>query len=283
MRIEVNRFDNQGTVSASFVELSQEQLQEIVQRAHEVARLRREGQPLDTALDGLDIAMVSAQVLEPTNASDSAKSSASAPSTTQLVDAFAALRRSVKPSGPADGTVVVSEAALDAVGDALRAAVDGGAVTAWKWNKVAAPGTSGEEVQSYDLNKVLEKMSQAAALGGAPSAKEAMANYPLLFCQAFAQLVEQEEKERERNAHATTIVHLDSGDGQSTLSLGAPAGMSELDVRAAVQAAVASAGNYEDIPKQLASAGFEQIEQITVSLPAPGDDFDLEPEPDAPR
>jgi hypothetical protein len=281
MRIEVNRFDNQGAVSASFVELSKEQLQEIVQRAHEVARLRREGQPLDAALDGLDSAMVSAQVLEPTSASDNAK--APPPVTTQLVDAFAALRRSVKPNEPADGTVVVNQDALDAVGDALRAAVDGGAVSAWKWNKVAAPGASGQQVQSYDLNKVLEKMSQAAALGGAPSAKEAMTKYPLLFCQAFAQLVEQEEKERERNAHATTIVHLDNGDGQSMVSLGAPAGMSELDVRAAVQAAVASAGNYEDIPKQLASAGFEQIEQITISLPAPGDDFDLEPESDAPR
>ena len=280
MRIEVNRFDNQGPVSASFVELSQEQIQEIVQRAHEVARLRREGQPLDAALDGLDSAMVSAQVLEPTSA-DNAK--APAPVTTQLVDAFAALRRSVKPSDPADGTVVVSQTALEAVGDALRAAVDGGAVTAWKWNKVAAPGESGHEVQSYDLNQVLEKMSQAAALGGAPSAREAMTKYPLLFCQAFAQLVEQEEKERERNAHATTIVHLDKGDGHSMVSLGAPAGMSELDVRAAVQAAVASAGNYEDIPKQLAGVGFEQIEQITVSLPAPDDDFGLEPESDAPR
>lgn len=280
MRIEVNRFDNQGPVSASFVELSQEQIQEIVQRAHEVARLRREGQPLDAALDGLDSAMVSAQVLEPTSA-DNTK--APAPVTTQLVDAFAALRRSVKPNDPADGTVVVSQTALDAVGDALRAAVDGGAVTAWKWNKVAAPGESGQEVQSYDLNQVLEMMSHAAALGGAPSAREAMTKYPLLFCQAFAQLVEQEEKERERNAHATTIVHLDKGDGHSMVSLGAPAGMSELDVRAAVQAAVASAGNYEDIPKQLAGVGFEQIEQITVSLPAPDDDFGLEPESDAPR
>lgn len=281
MRIEVNRFDNQGAVSTSFVELSQEEIQEIVQRAHEVARLRREGQPLDAALDGLDSAMVSAEVMEPAGAGDDAKSSP--PVTTQLVDAFAALRRSVKPSDPADGTVVVSQAALDAVGDALQAAVDGGAVSAWKWNKVATPGSSGQDVQSYDLNKVLEKMSQAAALGGAPSAKEAMTKYPLLFCQAFAQLVEQDEKERERNAYATTIVHLDNGDGHSLVSLGAPAGMSELDVRAAVQAAVASAGSYEDIPKQLASAGFEQIEQITVSLPAPGDDFDLEPEADAPR
>jgi hypothetical protein len=280
MRIELNRFDKQGAVSASFVELSPEQLQEIVQRAHEVARLRREGQPLDAALDGLDSAMVSAQVMEPAGKTDEVK--AKVPATIDLVDAFAALRRSVKPSEPADGNVVVSQAALDAVGDALRAAVDGGGVSAWKWNKVAMPG-AGQEVQSYDLNKVLEKMSQAAALGGAPSAKEAMAKFPLLFCQTFAQLVEQDEKERERNAQATTIVHLDNGDGRSMVSLGAPAGMSELDVRAAVQAAVASAGNYEDIPKQLVGAGFEQIEQITVALPAPGDDFDLEPEPDAPR
>jgi len=280
MRIELNRFDNQGAVSTSVVELSQEEIQEIVQRAHEVARLRREGQPLDAALDGLDSAMVSAQVMERAGASEQGKPAV--PATTHLVDAFAALRKSVKPSEAGDGTVVVSQAALDAVGDALRAAVDGGGASAWKWTKVAAPGTAGQEVQSYDLQKVLETMSQAAALGGAPNVKEAMAKFPLLFCQTFAQLVEQEDRDRERSTLATTIVHLDNGDGEP-VSLGAPPGMSEQDVRAAVQAAVASAGSYEEIPKQLAGVGFEQIEQITVSLPAPGDDPDLEPEFDAPR
>lgn len=276
MRIELNRFDDLGAVSISFVELSQEDIQEIVQRAHEVARLRREGRSLDAALEGLDSAMVSAQVMEPASTTDQAK--ASLPAIAQIDDAFAALRRSVKPCEPADGTVVVSQAALDAVGDALRAAVGGGGVSAWKWNKVALPGA-----EAYDLSKVLEKMSHAAALGGAPSAKEAMVKFPLLFCQAFAQLVDQDEKELQRNAQATTIVHLDNGDGQSMVSLGAPVGMSELDVLAAVQSAVASAGNYENIPKQLIGAGFEQIEQITVSLPAPGDEFDLDPESDAPR
>jgi len=280
MRIELNRFDNQGAVSTSVVELSQEEIQQIVQRAHEVARLRREGQPLDAALDGLDSAMVSAQVMEPAGVSDQAKPPV--PATTPLVEAFAALRKSAMPSDAADGTVVVSQAALDAVGDALRAAVDGGGSSAWKWTKVATPGTEGQEVQSYDLQKVLETMSQAAALGGAPSVKEAMAKFPILFCQTFAKLVEQEDRDRERSTEATTIVHLDNGDGEP-VSLGAPPGMSEQDVRAAVQAAVASAGSYEEIPKQLAGVGFEQIEQITVSLPAPGDDDDLEPESDAPR
>lgn len=279
MRIELSRFDNQGAVSTSFVELSQEQIQEIVQRAHEVAHLRREGQSLDAALDGLDSAMVSAQVLAPAGAGNQAK--APVPATTHLVDAFAALRKSAASSDLAEGTVVVSRAALDAVGDALRAAVDGGGVSTWKWTKVAAP--AGQDVQSYDLQKVLETMSQAAALGGAPSAKEAMAKHPLLFCQTFSQLVEQEERARERSAQATTIVHLDNGDAHSTVSLGAPAGMSEMDVRAAVQAAVATAGNYAAIPKQLVDAGFEQIEQVTISLPALDDDFDLEPEADAPR
>lgn len=279
MRIELTRFDNQGAASTSFVELSQEDIQAIVQRAHDVTRLRREGQPLNAALDGLDSAMVKAQVMEPTDAADQAKQPV--PATVQLVDAFAALRKSAKPSEPDDGNVVVSRAALDAVGEALRAAADGGGVAAWKWTK--APSAAGQEVASQDLNRVLELMSQAAALGGAPSAREAMAKYPLLFCQAFTKLVEEDEKARERSVNATTIVHLDNGDPQSTVSLGAPAGMSEMDVRAAVQAAVARAGNYEDIPKQLAGAGFEQLEQITVSLPAPGDDFDLEPETDAPR
>lgn len=279
MRIELTRFDNQGAASTSFVELSQEDIQAIVQRAHDVTRLRREGQPLDAALDSLDSAMVKAQVMEPTDAADQAKQPV--PATVQLVDAFAALRKSAKPSEPDDGNVVVSRAALNAVGEALRAAADGGGVAAWKWRK--APSAAGQEVASQDLNRVLELMSQAAALGGAPSAREAMAKYPLLFCQAFTKLVEEDEKARERSVNATTIVHLDNGDPQSTVSLGAPAGMSEIDVRAAVQAAVARAGNYEDIPKQLAGAGFEQLEQITVSLPAPGDDFDLEPETDAPR
>lgn len=281
MRIELTRFDDHGAASTSFVELSQEDIQAIVQRAHDVTRLRREGQPLDAALDGLDSAMVKAQVMEPAGAADQAKQPV--PATAHLVDAFAALRNSVKPGESDDGNVVVSRAALDAVGEALRAAADGGGVAAWKWTRVASPSTAGQEVASHDLNRVLELMSQAAALGGAPSAKEAMTKYPLLFCQAFAQVVEEEERARERSANATTIVHLDNGNPQSTVSLGAPAGMSELDVRAAVQAAVARAGNYEDIPKQLAGAGFEQLEQIVVSLPAMGDDFDLEPETDAPR
>ena len=281
MRIELTRFDNQGAASTSFVELSQEDIQAIVQRAHDVTRLRREGQPLDAALDGLDSAMVKAQVMEPAGAADQAKQPVQA--TVQLVDAFAELRKSAKPSEPDDGNVVVSRAALDAVGEALRAAADSGGTSAWKWTKVASPSPAGQEVASQDLTRVLELMSQAAALGGAPSAREAMTKYPLLFCQAFTQLVEEEEKARERSANATTIVHLDNGDPQATVSLGAPAGMSEMDVRAAVQAAVARAGNYEDIPKQLAGAGFEQLEQITVSLPAPDDDFDLEPEADAPR
>lgn len=281
MRIELTRFDNQGAASTSFVELSQEDIQAIVQRAHDVTRLRREGQPLDAALDGLDSAMVKAQVMEPNDTADQVKQPV--PATVQLVDAFAALRKSAKPSEPDDGNVVVSRAALDAVGEALRAAADGGGVAAWKWTKVASPSTAGQEVASQDLNRVLELMSQAAALGGAPSAREAMAKYPLLFCQAFTKLVEEDEKARERSVNATTIVHLDNGDPQSTVSLGAPAGMSEMDVRAAVQAAVARAENYEDIPKQLAGAGFEQLEQITVSLPAPDDDLDLEPETDTPR
>lgn len=279
MRIELNRFDNQGAVSASFLELTQEEVQEIVQRAHDVTRMRREGQSLENALDCLDKAMVGAQVIE--SAPEAAQAKPAVPATTHLVDAFASLRNSAKPSEAADGTVVVSQAALEAVGDALRAAVDGSGGSAWKWTKVAAPGAV-QEVQSHDLQKVLETMSRAASLGGAPSVKEAMTLYPLLFCQTFAQLVEQDERAREHNVHATTIVHLDNGDPQSMVSLGAPAGMSEMAVRAAVQAAVAKAGNYEDIPKQLAGAGFEQVEHITVSVPAaPEDDFDLEPE--APR
>jgi hypothetical protein len=276
MRIELNRFDNQGAVSTSFVELTQEEVQEIVQRAHDVTRMRREGQSLDNVLDRLDKAMVSAQVIE--SAPESGQAKSAVPTTTNLVDAFASLRNSVKPSDAADGTVVVSQAALEAVGDALRASVDGGGVSSWKWTKVAAPSAA-QEVQSHDLQRVLETMSRAASLGGAPSVKDAMAMYPLLFCQTFAQLVEQDERLREQNVHATTIVHLDNGDPQSMVSLGAPAGMSEMAVRAAVQEAVARAGNYEDIPKHLAGAGFEQVEHITVSVPAaPEDDFDLEPE-----
>lgn len=274
MRIELSRFDSQGAVSASFVELTQEQIQEIVQRSAEVARLRRAGQPLDAALDGLDSAMVSAQVMEP--AGESSIQTA-VPATTSLVQAFAALRESAQPA--ADGTVVVSQKALDAVGEALQAAVDGGGVSAWKWTRVPAAGQSGQEVQSYDLQAVMEKMSQAAALGGAPSAKEAIAKFPLLFCQTLADLVREDEQQalRERSANATTIVHLDNGNPNQVVSLSAPAGMSELDVRAAVQVAVASAGNYHDIPAKLAGAGFEQIEHITVSLPAPpGDDNDLD-------
>lgn len=280
MRIELNRFDNQGAVSTSFVELTQEQIQEIVQRSEEVTRLRRAGKPLDAALDGLDSAMVSAQVMEPAGEASSVKTAV--PATTSLVQAFATLRESAQPV--ADGTVVVSQKALDAVGEALQAAVDGGGVSAWKWTKVPTPSRSGQEVQTQDLQAVMEKMSRAAALGGAPSAKEAMVKYPLLFCQAFAELVKEEQTMRERSAHATTIVHLDNGNPKSMVSLSAPAGMSEQDVRAAVQVAVTSAGTYSDITQNLTGAGFEQIEHITVSVPAPpgddhDDDFDLNEAP----
>jgi len=281
MRIELNRFDSQGAVSTSFVELTQEQIQEIVQRSEEVTRLRRAGQPLDAALDGLDSAMVSAQVMEPVGEAVAVK--APVPATTSLVEAFAALRESAQKGTSPDGTVVVSQKAMDAVGEALQAAVAGGGVSAWKWTKVAAPGQSGAEVQSYDLQAVMEKMSQAAALGGAPSAKEAMAKFPLLFCQSFAALVLEEQTARERSANATTVVHLDNGNPQAMVSLSAPAGMSEQDVRAAVQVAVASAANYDDIPARLAGAGFEPIEHITIDLPAPpSDESDLDFD-DAPR
>lgn len=273
MRIELNRFDSQGAVSTSFVELTQEQIQEIVQRSEEVTRLHRAGQPLDAALEGLDSAMVSAQVIEP--ASEAVAVKAAVPATTSLVEAFAALRESALKGASPDGTVVVSQKAMDTVGVALQAAVAGGGVSAWKWTKVVAPGQSGSEVQSYDLQSVLEKMSKAAALGGAPNVREAMAKFPILFCQSFADLVEQQEKARERSANATTVVHLDNGNPQAVVSLSAPAGMSEHEVRAAVQVAVASAANYDDIPARLAGAGFEQIEHIAIALPAPpGDDFD---------
>jgi hypothetical protein len=272
MRVELSRFDSQGAVSTSFVELTQELVQEIVQRSEEVTRLRRAGQSLDAALDGLDSAMVSAQVLKPSN--EEAPVKTALPATKSLVQAFATLRGSAQPA--ADGTVVVSQESLDAVGEALQAAVVGDGVSAWKWTKVPAQDQSGQEVQSQDLQAVMEKMSKAAAVGGAPSAKEAMAKYPLLFCQAFAELVRDEQAMRERNANATTIVHFDNGNPNQVVSLSAPAGMTEQDVRAAVQVAVASAGNYNDIPTRLAGAGFEQIEHITVSLPAPpGDDHDM--------
>src|SRR5450830_427133 len=105
MRIELNRFDSQGAVSTSYVELTQEQIQEIVQRSEEVTRLRRAGKPLDAALDGLDSAMVSAQVMEP--ASEALTLATAVPATTSLVQAFATLRGSAQPSS--DGTVVVSQ------------------------------------------------------------------------------------------------------------------------------------------------------------------------------
>jgi|GEM_PF-3869750 len=280
MRIEVNQFGSQGEVRTSFVELSQEQIQEIVKRAHEVARLRQQGQPLDAVLDSLSNVLTESQVLAAAPAKPR-EASAALPVTTGLVDAFAALRASARPSTAGDGTAVVSQVALDAVGEALRAAVDGGGVQEWKWKRVAAPAVGGQEVHSYDLQKVLEKMSQAA-LGGAPTVREAFTNHPLLFCQAIADLVAQDERMSARDAHATTVVHLDNGDPISMVTLGAPAGMSELDVRAAVQAAVVSAGDYAGIPQQLVGAGFEPIEQITVSVPAPpADDFNDEPE--APR
>ncbi|MGX9221784.1 hypothetical protein ACWV27_25805 (plasmid) [Massilia varians] len=281
MRIEVNQFGSQGDVRTSFVELSQEQIQDIVKRAHDVARLRQQGQPLDAVLDGLSDVLTESQVLAAAPAAPREVATA-LPITTGLVDAFSALRASARLSTAGDGTAVVSKAALDAVGEALRAAVDNGGAQEWKWARVAAPAVGGQEVHAYDLQKVLEKMSKAAALGGAPTVREALTNHPLLFCQALADLVAQDERMSARDAHATTVVHLDNGDPTSMVTLGAPVGMSELDVRAAVQAALISAGDYAGIPQQLVGVGFELIEQITVSVPAlPVDDLDVEPE--APR
>jgi hypothetical protein len=270
MRIELNRFDDKGAVSTSYVELTPEQIGAIVRNAHEVSRLHREGKPLDMALAGLDGALVSAQVMEPAS-----EASTQAPEalkvTPSLVDAFSALRQSGQTEGCPEGSVMVSMAALDSVGDALQQAVSGGVTSEWKWVKV--PHSPDGDMQSYDLQAVLEKMSTVAKLGGAPNIKDAMTKYPTMFCQAFAELVEQEQRARERSANATTVVHLDNDDGHTVLSLGAPAGMSESEVQAAVQTAVVEATEFDDIQARLVVAGFDPIEHITVNVgPLPGDE-----------
>lgn len=261
MRIEVNQIGEQGVVSSSYVELSPEQLSAIVKRAQEVTRLHRAGQPLNEALEHLDDALVSAQVMQqdgPTHITSS-----EVPVTPELVEAFSVLRESAA-NGAAEDQVVVSRAALENLGQAMRAAIAVGSALEWKWVHVV--NSNAPDVLSQDLQAVLEKMAEVAKLGGAPSVREAMTKYPMLFCAAFANLVEEESRDRLRATSATTIVHVDNEDGLTQLTMVAPPGMGDAEVRKAVQAVVIEAADFDDIENRLMKSGFSQVEHVTVDI-----------------
>lgn len=270
MRIELSNFDDSGTVSATYLELTPAEMASIVSRAHEVARLRREGQPYEDALTQLDGAFVGVAV------KTGPAMPADATVTPNLVDSIAALRDSTADDQLDQGRVSVRRDALDAVGAALQVAV-APAPTDWKW--VSSRRGESVEVKSQDAAAVLKKMNQVAREAGAPSLKEAMAKYPIQFSAAFAALVEEEE--RDRSERSTTIVHLsDEQSGETMTSIVAPYGMSEVAVRNAVQAAVVKGGDVDGIAAQLQAVGFEPVEHVTVSVPPPprdeeGGDFDL--------
>jgi len=262
MRIELSRFDDKGTVSASYLDMSPAEIAEIVRNAHEVSRLRRAGQPYEDALNQLDGAFENVSI----------KTGPAMPTelavTPDLVDSYAALRSSSQADTTDTSRVSVSRDALDAVGTALEDAVTN-KQTQWKW--VSTRRGDGLEVKSQDASAVLQKLSQITRDAGAPNIKEAMANYPIQFCAAFASLVQEEELERERTKPSTTIVNLDNGDGQTMMSVVAPVGMSEEKVRLAVQHAVQTAAlkgqDVDGIATLLQSSGFEPVEHMTVEVP----------------
>ncbi|CAN7752565.1 hypothetical protein [Duganella sp. LjRoot269] len=269
MRIELSRFDDNGAVSATYLDLTPAEMAAIVGRAHEVARLRRDGQPYEDALTQLDGAFEGVSVK--TGPAIAAETSV----TPSLVDSIAALRQSTASDQADERRVSVSRDALDAVDTALQEAVSPGKAD-WKW--VSTRRGESVEVKSQDAADVLRKMSQVTRDAGAPTIKEAMAKYPLQFSAAFAALVEEEE--RERSERSTTIVHLsDEQNGETMMSIVAPAGMSEEAVRDVVQAAVIKGGDVDGIAAQLHASGFEPVEHVTVVVPPPprddeGDNFD---------
>jgi hypothetical protein len=273
MRIELSRFDDNGAVSASYLDLSPAEISAIVSRAHEVTRLRREGQPYEDALSQLDGAfegvVVKTGPVVPTDATV----------TPNLVDSYAALRKSSAADQADDERVSVSREALDTVGTALQEAVTIESA-AWKW--VSSRRGVGVEVKSQDASAVLEKLAVIARDAGAPSIKEAMAKYPIQFGAAFAALVEEEERERTRSESSTTIVHLDNDDGVTMMSIVAPAGMSEEGVRSAVQEAVVKGVDVDRIASLLQGSGFQPVEHVTVAVPPPPRDCEGDDDFDAP-
>lgn len=262
MHIELNTFDASGAVSTSLVELTAEQIGAIVQRAHEVTRLRRAGASIDAALDSLDGALVHACVMEQGVHSATAQVAVS-----DLKIQYQALAESAIAEGCPEGQVRVSKSALDALGASVSSGEYASAGVEWKWVTVQH-----KTMQSQDLSHVLAKMGEAAKLGGAPSATEAMKRYPLLFCQAFAELT----AEAQREAHGNTrVVHVDNGQGETLLSMGAPMDMDEESVKCAIQDAVGHAEKLEDIEGLLAERGFDRIEHIHVEAwPVPGEAMD---------
>lgn len=263
MQIEVNHFDAKGAIGSQSIELSAEQLSAIVSRATQVANLVRSGQPIDAALLQLDKALVTAQVIAEAPAQE-----IRVPASKELVTAYQDLCSTA--TDESGDKVTVSRKALAHVGTALTGAITAGATANWNWKVTASAAGTHPEV---DVDRVLARMSKAAALGGAPSAQEAMERYPAEFCSAYEQVLEEETKAqidaRTAAPGATTIVHLDR-----TLSLVAPQGLNAADVQAAVQQAIAkrAGGDIEGIGCELEACGFSRIEHLTIDVPPPAYD-----------
>lgn len=270
MRIELSTFGGEGAHTGSYVELTPEQISAIVQKAHAVSRLHRSGQSLDNALIDLDGALVAANMMEANPERVPPAQSASV--TPGLIEAFSVLRKSATNEGCVDGQVTVLKQALDNVGTALRSAMASSATAEWKWIRI--PSGRATEVRSLDMEELMTMVAKAASMGGAPTIKEAMEKHPLLLFQAFETLCEQKIAEREGS---TTVLHVQSDGGD--VSLTAPFGMKEADIRTAVETAVMGAGTIGDIEERLIAAGFERIEEVIVAVadviaddesPAPG-------------
>jgi hypothetical protein len=277
MRIDLNTFDVHGAaVNSSFVDLSPEQINAIVARAHQVTLLHREGLPLAGALAQLDEAFTSANALRvdlsPRNAQEPV-------AVDTLVQAAAAVIESADDTGCGEDLIVVSKASLNHLGASAREISDSRLATEWKW--VRSSPLAGTDVVSHGLrtkgaDEVLDQMKRASGLGGALNVRQAMRDHPVEFCQAFAELVAADvERARARSAIGTVVVHIDADRGASILGLTAPAGMSELAVQESLRWAVQSSGaNVVMLQNALTKLGFESVD--TVAMTAPAEEIDEE-------
>jgi hypothetical protein len=271
MRIELSTFDARGAaVNGSFVDLSPEQINAIVARAHQVTLLHREGLPLAGALAELDEAFTSASVLQ---VELTPRASSEPAAVDSLVQAAAAVIKSADVDGCSNDMIVVSKASLDGLGSAAREIGKNRLATEWKWIRTGPAGRSSvleDGIRMKGAEEVLERMKRASSMGGDLSVQQAMRDHPMEFCQAFAELVAIDvEQTRARSAMGTVVVHIDADGDTTILGLTAPVGMSELAVQESLRWAVQSSGaNFTMLHNALAKLGFEQIESVEMKEPA---------------
>lgn len=264
MRIEINHFDQQGTIGTDVLDLSAEQVTAIVARARDLAILRRAGKPIARALDQLDDALMSANVIK--GDEKPAEVSGKAAQAPELLEAYRDLKESAVDGPEDDDTVTVSRAALDGMGAALAAAVTASAQLQWQWKPAQ------HSVTHISTDRVLERMAQIVKMSGAPDIHEAMTKFPVEFCQVYESLVDEDHRQRAAAPGATKLVNLMGEDGESVVQMLAPPGLTGPGIQAAVERALGEMSPSDDVDalcNKLIGAGYGHVEHITVEMPAP--------------